>query len=134
VHAMYSYDDRSVAVINAKKIAVRNVHVSVRMLGLDGSEKYARDTTFDLPADTSMRLFTLPEPAGVTGAYFTDIRLAGDKPNFYWLSTTPDVLADTSTWYVTPVKSFADFTALRNMPKTQVRATTTSTKGQTRVT
>jgi exo-1,4-beta-D-glucosaminidase len=31
------------------------------------------------------------------------------------LSTRPDVLADTSTWYMTPVKAFADFTALKGM-------------------
>jgi exo-1,4-beta-D-glucosaminidase len=134
VHAMFSYDDRSVAVINARHQSVRGVHLRARLFGLDGAQKFSRDTTFDLPADTSMKLFTLPEPAGVTGAYFADVRVTGGSPNLYWLSTTPDVLADTSTWYVTPVKSFADFTALRSMPRTSVRATTTSATGHTSVT
>ncbi|HEX3867492.1 MAG TPA: glycoside hydrolase family 2 protein, partial [Gemmatimonadaceae bacterium] len=134
VHAMYSYDDRTVAVINAKKLAVPAEHLTVRLIGLDGGEKYRRDTTFDIPADTSIRLFALPEPAGVSGAYFADIRLSGDNPNLYWLSTTPDVLADTSTWYMTPVKSYADYTALRGMPKTTVRSTAAFSRGRARVT
>ena len=61
-------------------------------------------------------------------AYFVDLRLTGAdghplSTNFYWLSTHPDVLADTSTWYMTPVKSYADFTALRGMPAASVTAT-----------
>jgi exo-1,4-beta-D-glucosaminidase len=134
VHALYSYDDRSVAVVNAFHKQVPNVHVRTRMLALDGTEKFSRDTTFDLPADTSMKLFTLPEPAGIQGAYLVDVRLDGSNPNLYWLSTTPDVLADTSTWYMTPVKSYADYTALRSMPAASVRATASSANGLTRVT
>jgi exo-1,4-beta-D-glucosaminidase len=89
-----------------------------------------RDTVLDIPRDSSMRVFNLPEPTGLTNgkAYFVDLRLtAADKlplsTNLYWLSTQPDVLADTSTWYTTPVKSYADFTALRNMPAATVKAT-----------
>jgi exo-1,4-beta-D-glucosaminidase len=134
VHAIYSYDDRSVAVVNALRRPIPGVHLRARLIALDGTEKFARDTTFDLPADTSMRLFTLPEPAGVSGAYFADVRVSDGSPNLYWLSTTPDVLADTSTWYMTPVKSYADFTALRTMPAASVRATASSANGQTRVT
>jgi exo-1,4-beta-D-glucosaminidase len=129
VHVLYSYDDRSVAIVNANRTrtAVPGVHLRARIIGLDGSEKFARDTTVDVPADTSMRVFLLPEPAGVTGAYFADLRLTGSdgKPisnNFYWLSTRMDVLADTSTWYMTPVKSYADYSALRSMPQTSVNA------------
>jgi exo-1,4-beta-D-glucosaminidase len=129
VHVLYSYDDRSIAIVNANKTrtAVPGVHLRARIIGLDGSEKFARDATVDVPADTSLRVFVLPEPTGVTGAYFADLRLTGrdGKPisnNFYWLSTQMDVLADTSTWYMTPVKTYADYTALRGMPQTSVNA------------
>jgi exo-1,4-beta-D-glucosaminidase len=72
-----------------------------------------------------------------------DLRLtdAGGRTlssNFYWLSTRPDVLADTSTWYMTPVKSYADYTALRHMPQQSVRASAQFTRhgdmGEARVT
>ena len=35
-----------------------------RILGIDGSEKFARDTVIDVPADSTMRVFVFPEPTG----------------------------------------------------------------------
>jgi exo-1,4-beta-D-glucosaminidase len=132
VHVLFSYDDRSVAVVNSDKTRapLRGVRLRAKILGIDGSEKFARDTVLDLPADSSMRVFILPDPTGLAGsaAYFVDLRLTDRdahplSTNFYWLSMRPDVLADTSTWYMTPVKSYADFTALRRMPAAVVEAT-----------
>ncbi len=145
VHVLYSYDDRSVAIVRsgADRAPLRGAHLRVRLLGVDGSEKSARDSVLDVPADSSTRVFTLPEPAGVTGAYFADLRLmsADGRPlstNFYWLSTRMDVLSDSSTWYMTPVNSYADFTGLRSMPQAAVNATarfsSSGGKGTARVT
>jgi len=131
IHALYSYDDRSVAVVSSgvSRETVRGARLRVRVLGIDGSEKLTRDTVIDLPADSSRRVFFLPEPANIPGggAYFVDLRLTGadGRPlstNFYWLSTHPDILADTSNWYLTAVKSYADFTALKNLPPATVTA------------
>ena len=131
VHAIYSYDDRSVAIVNSNKsrTAVRNVRLKTRMFGVDGMQLYSRDTTLDIPADSSMRLFVLPQPSGLSGnaTYFVDLRMtsaAGQSisRNFYWLSTKPDVLSDSSTWYMTPVNSYADFTGLRSMPQATVKS------------
>jgi exo-1,4-beta-D-glucosaminidase len=132
VHVLFSYDDRTIAVVNSSqsRAPIRGAHLRARILGLDASEKFGKDTVIDLPADSSLRVFILPEPTGLTGgaAYFVDLRLtdAGGKPissNFYWLSTHPDVLADTSTWYMTGVKSYADYTALRSMPPAELKTT-----------
>ncbi|CAN5417806.1 carbohydrate-binding protein [soil metagenome] len=131
VHALYSYDDRSIAIVNsnASRTPVRRARLRTRVLGLDGSEKFTKDTVLDIPADTSLRVFILPEPTGLTGgnAYFVDLRLssADGKPlstNFYWLSTHPDVLSDSSNWYTTSVKDFADYKALRDMPAATVKS------------
>jgi exo-1,4-beta-D-glucosaminidase len=120
------------------------VRLRARILGLDGSEKFARDSVLDLPPDSSTRVFVLPEPSiSGSAAYFADLRLTGAdrrplSTNFYWLSTHPDVLADTSTWYMTPVKSYADFTALRSMPagavKASARFSSRGDSGEARVT
>lgn len=129
VHVLFSYDDRSVAIVNSApgRMPLRAVRLRARIFAPDGMEEFARDTILDLPPDSSMRIFRLPEPAGIAGAYFVDLRLAGAdarplSTNFYWLSTHPDVLADTSTWYMTPVRNYADFTALRAMPTATVKA------------
>jgi exo-1,4-beta-D-glucosaminidase len=48
--------------------------------------------------------------------------------NFYWLSTKPDDLDwDQSTWYYTPQKSYADYTALNNLPPVELRYSAEST-------
>ncbi len=147
VHALFSYDDRSIAIVNsnADRTPVRRARLRARILGLDGAEKFSKDTVLDIPADTSLRVFILPEPTGLTGgaAYFVDLRLtsADGKPlstNFYWLSTHPDVLADSSNWYMTSVKEFADYKALRDMPAATVKSSATFRRsgatGQARVT
>jgi exo-1,4-beta-D-glucosaminidase len=141
VHVLYSYDDRSIAIVNsnAAREPVRGARLRARVLGLDGSEKFAKDTVIDIPADTSLRVFKLPEPAGLNGvnAYFVDLRLTSSdgKPlstNFYWLSTHPDILADSSNWYMTSVKDFADYRALRDMPAAAVKSSATfSSRGGT---
>jgi exo-1,4-beta-D-glucosaminidase len=135
VHAMFSYDDRSIALVNELKKPVSNVTVTVRLVDPDGRVEYNRKEHFaSIPADTTLRLEAIPEPANAKGAYFADIRVNDGGANLYWLSKAPDVLADTSTWYMTEVKSYADFTALRSMPETQVKVRATSSSGVTRVT
>jgi exo-1,4-beta-D-glucosaminidase len=142
VHALFSYDDRSVAVVNGERTALQRARLETRVLGLDGSVSFSRDTMLDLPADSVTRVLVLPEPTAA-GAYFVDLRLKGAdgrslSTNFYWLSSRTDVLADTSTWYMTPVKSYADLTGLRDMPAAQVKTTATFTarggRGEARVT
>jgi exo-1,4-beta-D-glucosaminidase len=133
VHVLYSYDDHSVAIVNARHVAVHGAHLHTRLMAVDGTVLANHDALLDIPADSSIKLFALEDPAGVHGAYFADLRLttAADSvlsTNLYWLSTTPDVLADTSTWYMTPVKSFADFTALKTMPAGKVRASVRFTR------
>ena len=134
VHAMYSYDDRSIVIVNGNptRLPVRGARLRTTVLGVDGSQKFSKDTVVDIPADTSLRVFTLPEPTGLTGgtAYFVDLQLTSNdgqslSRNFYWLSTHPDVLADSSNWYMTSVKEFADYTALRNMPAAPVKSSAT---------
>jgi exo-1,4-beta-D-glucosaminidase len=96
----------------------------------------------DVPADSSMRVSTLQEPS-TTAPYLLDLRLTDAtgralSTNFYWLANRMDALSDSSTWYMTPVKNYADFTALRSMPQSavNVRANSSSSggTGTTRVT
>jgi len=142
VHAIYSYDDRSIAVVNANKTrtAVPGAHLKARMFSVDGAQKFVHDTVIDVPADSSMRVFTLPQPTGLStdsagnSTYFVDLRLSDAtgqslSNNFYWLSTKSDVLSDSSTWYMTPVNSYADYTQLRQMPAATVRTAATFTSG-----
>ena len=130
VHVIYSYDDRSVAVVQSgpSRTPITGARLQARILGLDGTVTLSRDTTIDIVPDTPARVLFLPEPADTsTMTYFVDLRLSDAKgqslsTNFYWLSKHPDVLSDSSTWYMTPVKQYADYTALRTMPRATLGA------------
>ena len=128
VHVMYSYDDGSVAVVNATRDSVPRLHVWERVLRLDATTVLARDTVIDLPADTTLRLLAMPGLADLSSTYFVDLRLTRAdgqtvSSNFYWLSTHPDVLEeDSATWFFTPVSQYADFRALRDLPPARVDA------------
>jgi exo-1,4-beta-D-glucosaminidase len=127
VHAMYDYDDHSVAVTNATDTSAQ-VTLRVRMLDLQSVTRFTRDTTVTIPADSSIRVLALPRPDRLSPTYFLDLRLVDGagravSTNLYWLSTAPEAMDFAkSTWYATPARSYADFTALRDLPAADVRA------------
>jgi exo-1,4-beta-D-glucosaminidase len=127
VHAMYSYDDRSVAVVNETLKPVKGALLTVRMLALDGSILFRDAAMLDLAVDSVVRPIVLPQPPAGTTAYFVDLRILSHdgqplSTNFYWLSKTMDDPDwDKSTWYITPVKSYANFTALDSLAPTTVK-------------
>src|SRR6266403_31662 len=132
VHVQYSYDDKSVAVINGTYEPLKGTKVSAKIYDIDAKEKASREATLDLGADSSTKAFDLPTPEGLTPTYFLKLRLhdgAGKllSDNFYWLSTKADVLdwdkrADT---VYTPQKEFADLTGLNSLPHAKVAITKT---------
>jgi exo-1,4-beta-D-glucosaminidase len=141
LHVQYSYDDRSVVVVNSHYRPFANMKVVARVYNLDMTEKFSRDAQVDLAEDSSTRVVTLPEIGGLSSTYFVSLVLedpSGDPVgrNFYWLSTRPETLDwDKSTWYCTPTRTFADYTALNSLPPVDLKATSrTEERGTDRVT
>jgi exo-1,4-beta-D-glucosaminidase len=127
LHVQYSYDNRSIVVVNSLYEGFKGYKVSARVHNLDLGEKFSKDAVVDIPPDSSTNVFTIPELDGLTRTYF--VRLALEDPhgkwvssNFYWLSTKPDVSDwDASTWYYTPIRSYADFTGLQGLPQVKLK-------------
>ena len=107
---------------------------------LDMSEKFSREAKMDAGADSSTRVFILPEIADLSGTWFLSLKLEDPSDemvseNFYWLSTTPETLEwDKCTWYSTPTKTFADYTALETLPPVELKVASKSTDHSTTVT
>jgi len=143
VHVQYSYDDRSIVVVNNTGERVAGT-VLITVRNLDGAVRLSKPVTIDAAPDTSPRVFTLPEIATLSPVYFLDLRLttaAGRaiSTNVYWLSTKTDELDWTkSTWYGTPVKSYADLTSLKDLRPATVTSVVehrrSGAEGETRVT
>ncbi|PYQ15625.1 MAG: hypothetical protein DMF80_08480 [Acidobacteria bacterium] len=126
LHVQYSYDDRSVAVVNDRPEAFRGVKVSARVLDLGLGSRFSRDAEVDVPPDGVVRAIVIPALADLTPTYFLRLGLADAEgrvvsTNFYWLSTRDDVLDWKNTkWYYTPTTTHADLTALATLPPTKL--------------
>jgi len=141
LHPVYAYDDHSVWLVNSKYQDVKGLKLTAKVYNLDFSEKFSKDATVDIAADGTQKIFELPEIQALTPTYFLALRLedAGGKlvgSNFYWLSTKPETLDwEKSTWYTTPTASYADYTALLQLPKIKLKvASRTDRKGADSVT
>jgi len=141
VHVQYSYDDRSVVVVNSFYRTLAHLTASAKVYNLDMAEKFSGSASLDAAEDSSTRVLTLSEIPGLSPTYFVSLRLAdaAGKPlseNFYWLSTAPETLQwEKSDWYHTPTKTFADYSALNSLPKVQLNvASETAQHGDERVT
>jgi exo-1,4-beta-D-glucosaminidase len=128
-HVMFSYDDRSIVVLNDTGDRLAGAHVSARAWSTDLAPLLARDTTVDVPAGGIMPLFTVPPLDPASRTYLLDLRLTSTEGrllsnNTYWLAARGDSLDwEKSTWYTTPVAAYADLTGLRALPAATVRAT-----------
>ena len=129
VHVQFSYDDRTVAVVNSTQKEQTSLKVVAKLYDFSGTEKYSREAQLDVGADGVSRSMAIPEANGTSATYFLNLQLFSSSGellsrNFYWLSKKPDVLDFAKTeWYYTPQTEFADFTALENLPKASVKAT-----------
>jgi exo-1,4-beta-D-glucosaminidase len=130
VHVQYSYDDNSVAVVNGTYGSLPGMKVNAKIYSLDAAEKASRDATLDLPPDSSVRGFELPNVDDLAQTYFLRLLLHDHEgklvsDNFYWLSRKPDLLAwekRKDTVY-TPQSQFGDLTGLNSLPPISVDAT-----------
>jgi exo-1,4-beta-D-glucosaminidase len=129
LHPVYGYDDRSIWVVSSQYDGVKGLKLTTKIYNLDMTEKFSHEDSLDAPADSTAKIFTLPEVAGLSPVYFVVLRLADSTgklvgSNFYWLSTKPETLNwAKTTWWMTPTDSFADYTALSQLPKVKLKVT-----------
>ncbi|MFH9661063.1 glycosyl hydrolase 2 galactose-binding domain-containing protein [Streptomyces sp. NPDC017248] len=132
LHAQYSYDDRSIVVVNNRPGAVRGLTVRATLFDPDGTRRYD-ETAAGVTVDGGGAHATpLVLPSTVGGPARTHLlRLVLTDPdgtevsrNVYWLSTEADKLDwGRTTWYYTPTTGYADFRALASMDRVPVAAT-----------
>ncbi len=127
LHVQYSYDDHSVVVVNSLYQDFKTFSVTAEVYNLDLTLKFSREASVDIPPDSSTRVIEIPDIPDLSTTYFVRLRMEDHygklvSSNFYWLSTKPDELDWANTqWYVTPLKSYADFTSLKSMPTAEVK-------------
>ena len=143
VHVQYSFDDRSIAVVNDLYEPFTGLTVTAEVFDLKLERKFSATSVIDLPADGVVRALAIPALKDLTTTYFLRLLLKDSSGrevsrNFYWLSTVEDVLDwKTTKWFHTPTLKHADLTALAKLPPTTLtvspRFEADKTEGRARV-
>jgi len=129
LHVLYAYGDQAVYVVNSYHKSFQGLIVRARAFDLEMREIHSKSTALDVPPDGSVRAFTLPQPEAAAGIWFLKLELTDEKgklidDNFYWLSKKRDEPDwRRSQWHYTPVKQYADFTALDLLPNVLLHVT-----------
>lgn len=140
LHPVYGYNDRTISVVSSQYQDAKGLKLSTKVYGVDMKEKFSKDTTLDVAADASVKTFAIPEVTD-TPVYFVVLRLSDASgkqvgSNFYWLSSKPETIDwEKTNWYTTPTASYADYTALSQLPKVKLKTTSrTERKGKDAIT
>ncbi|MET8566307.1 sugar-binding domain-containing protein [Streptomyces flaveolus] len=135
LHIQYSYDDRSVVVVNNRPAAAKGLTARATLYNPDGAQKYDRTVTGVAVDGDGAHGTPLTLPSSVSGLsrtyllrlVLTDADGTEVSRNVYWLSTRPDTLDwNGTTWYHTPTTSYADMKGLASMARVPVTATATT--------
>ncbi|MGH7838634.1 MAG: glycosyl hydrolase family 2, partial [Candidatus Binataceae bacterium] len=129
LHIQYSYDDRSVVVVNSEYENVAGLKVTANLYDVNLHPLFTHEAQTDVESDGVKRAFTLPAEAFAPSSpvYFAKLELDGAdgkiiSRNFYWLSQKKNVYEwDQSDYKYTPVSSYEDLTALETLPKASVK-------------
>jgi exo-1,4-beta-D-glucosaminidase len=129
LHVQYSYDNRSVVVVNNTARTLRGARITAIVRNLDLSEPHVQTARVPVAPDSSTVVFTIPELPHLSSTYFVKLSLEDAtgrtlSDNLYWLSTKRDAYDwPNSTWYYTPLTAYADLTALKNLPPAHLNVT-----------
>jgi len=127
VHLIYNYGNREIVAANSTSTPSPKLKATIRLLDSGLRDIVAKTVDFGLLADEVKTIDVLQLPAGPSKVYFLDLRIFKEKnqlvdANFYCLSAKPETLDQANAeWYVTPVKDYADLTALASLKPVAVK-------------
>jgi exo-1,4-beta-D-glucosaminidase len=132
LHVQYSYDDRSVVVVNSYYHPFSGLTVSADVYDFDLKPVFSRRAAMDISADATDRVFTIPAfpKTPKPQVYFVELDLrdhAGKSlsANFYWLSSKEPVFEwYWSTYERTEEYSDEDLTMLNDLLRVKLEVTT----------
>ncbi len=130
VHIQYSYNTKSILVVNSTYKAVSGLHASVDVHGIQWNELYSANRVLNASPDSSFVAFNLPPTLfnGTERIFFIDLKLTDAQGhvvsrNFYWVPYALTSFDWAATWYThTPAELYPDLTALTHLPQATVQA------------
>lgn len=143
-HVAYNYREHQVYLINHSLGTTGKRIVAVSLTDLQGKTISHQEVTIDTVPNSSKKALAVQGIEKIQDVGFLRLVLQDHvtgktlSRNVYWLSPHDDVLDwDASTWYTTPVSTYANYHALNRLPPATVRGTMyrlpAGVLGQTRV-
>ncbi len=133
IHVQYSFDDRSVVVVNNTYQEVTGLAASVHLVDSKLAEEFNQSVPVTIGADAVKTVLTLPDSRADSGnVHFLQLSLKDEhgklaSTNFYWLSSKQPELDWSKTTYVsTPITSYEDFTPLVSLPQVRLAVSSNS--------
>jgi exo-1,4-beta-D-glucosaminidase len=130
LHIQYSYDDRSIVVVNSTYRDAPGLHATIDLHGLAWNELYKADAPVNSAADSAQRIFDIPDSlySGAERIFFIDLSLTDAQGNvisrnFYWVPGTLTTFDWEKTDYThTPAERYEDLSDLAHLPAAAVQA------------
>jgi len=152
LHIQFSYDDRTVVVVNNLYQKFSGLSVMAELYDFDLQKVFSQQISVDVEADSVHRALTMPTlPSGPAPAvYFVNLALRDSSSkllssNFYWPSSHPAEIQWKKTAYFddpppkdltfstsiyTPASPYDDLTQLNRLARVRIAATTAVAKGE----
>ncbi len=128
LNAIYNYYDHKIYASNDTRQDMKGVQVEAALFDIHSKKVFEFNKPIDLNDNTVVSLADVPIPAHTRSVYFLDLKLRDMNGkvvagNFYWLASKDDKMNWAQYfWYYTPIKEFADYTAINTMDKTEIKA------------
>ncbi len=132
LHIIYNYGDKSIYAVNDYLRSFGDLKAEVSVFNINSQKIYTTSHTFSLRSNRSKRILPASDmpldSIALSTTYFLDLCLLDSERrvvdrNFYWLSRKADIPDYAKTeWYYTPIRQYADMTALNDLPPATVNA------------
>ncbi|MEC3974108.1 glycosyl hydrolase 2 galactose-binding domain-containing protein [Amycolatopsis sp. H20-H5] len=145
LHIQYSYDNKSVVVVNSNHDTASGLTATVKLFSTDGTQKFTQTKTGVTIAGDGAKTtaVTIPSVSGLSTTYLAKLVLTDSSGkevsrNVYWLSTKSDTMDwANNDWYYVPTTSYGDLSGLTNLAQVNVgtiAGSTSSAEGNTTTT
>jgi exo-1,4-beta-D-glucosaminidase len=121
LHIQYSYDDKTIVVVNGSYSKALGLKASVEAYDFDLTKLYSKSAVVNMLPDSSKVVLTLPSLTPKSKTYFVRLTLKDPSgtslsENFYWLSTQTEAFNWLLTDFThTPLLQEADLMALNKL-------------------
>jgi exo-1,4-beta-D-glucosaminidase len=132
LHVQYSYDDRSVDVVNSLYRDFSGLTAAATLYDFDLQQKFHGQARLDSPADSVQRVLAIPDLTPAHAVSFLKLTLQDNSgqvvsSNFYWLPSKPstfdwDLERTNEHAYYSSVIDDEDLTELNRLPQVRLEA------------